>query len=359
MQTSTVWADVDGSAEMNYDLGPNLPLPKLSNLQEEEEQTIEPLDPAAKAFLSKIPNHGPPYKIMLVGLPLSLTKSDLVTFLSEHQIPNTKLDFTPSQGYCFMTFSSRNACASCVNLKNKRIQGKVLSMKLSGSAQQAELRKQNRSTATGMKGGDQRFKSLRQGDSMRNKPRRPNQKHNHPVGGSIRKARGKTKSRAHNVAPVHNGPRTNPWERSRRNDRQDEKVTIMSRTGSRPIQQANVSSNSRFSRNDDASSPRNNGVLPPRRDDNRGRSGDNRQGSDFRRDRDNRNFRATDFKRNEEGRAETSMSWRRGPTAARTETTRIYSQTSQPPKPKISKETPPESQRQNSNRNPFDLLDQD
>lgn len=353
MQTSTVWADVDGSAEMNYDLGPNLPLPKLASLQEEEDQTKETLDPASRAFLSKIPNHGPPYKIMLVGLPQSLTKSDLDSFLSEHQIPHTKLDFIPSQGYCFMTFSSRNACASCVNLKNQRIQGKLLSMKLTGSAQQAELRKQNRSTATGTK-GDLRFKGLRQGDSLRNKPRRLNQKHNAPVGGSIRKSRGK-KART----PVHQAPpKANPWG-SRRNDRSDEKVTIMSR-GKNSMHSNVSSSNSRFGRNDETSSPRRG-----RRDDVR-RTGDFRQGSDFRRNTDrsnndrsnnDRSFRATDFKRNEEGRADTAMSWRRGP-AARTET-RTYTRTSQPPKPsKNSKEAASHSQR-NNNRNPFDVLDED
>lgn len=282
---------------------------KINFLEEEEDELQSPKfktsDPATEKFFKSLPSNGP-WRIMVTRLPKSLTSEKLKTALTEEfNITSTKkIEYSPGSSFCYIHFNSKTDCLQMTGLFGKSLEGSAIQIKANNSEQQQELRRLNTQSASGSKNVS-KFSNLKQSRSRGQRVRE--QKHSHPVGGSIRKHNKGRGNQGRSNRPQNFKPqqKQNPWGKSNNSNTQHNQPQIMSRNN-KPIQRAQQPARqapNRFSQDN-----------VRRRQDEGPRNTSNRRDFGNFRDRED-NFRGGK-KQSSSNDAETSMNWRRGGTRA-------------------------------------------
>lgn len=184
------WADASGDVDFDAAVLPDLaPLEDMPDL----DFKATPSTPNEDRFLNKFPAKGP-YKVFITNLSSGTRKSDIISKLRADFDINCRVDCYSDQGYAVLTFHDRNEASKSKHLINQNFLGSRIRLLVTPREQQAFSRNSSRTTKAPAQ--QNRFRNLQDprparkitvGRGNRGARNAPIQKHNFPVGGSIRK----------------------------------------------------------------------------------------------------------------------------------------------------------------------------
>lgn len=267
--------------DANFDMaGQVQALPDFNIEDEEEDAVTSDVD----LFLAKMNS---PFKLMINNLPKNVTKPDLVNFVqNDLNITSAQINFSPGTPFCYIQFKNLESCAEAMDVDGQTFQGKRLQLKISPSDQGNVVRVFNtRTKNSGRPANKNRFSQLKQEPrrggmaSQQNRKRLipEAQKHNFPVGGTIRKNRKKNTTQKNSMQQKTSAWGSGGTERPRssqhsRNEPRRGDPTYGNDRSSGGRRGGDVRDNrrpQRFSRNDNNSGGRDNfSQNDNRRDDN-------------------------------------------------------------------------------------------
>lgn len=312
------WADASGDVDFDAAVLPDLAdMPDLAGMPNLATNDT----PNEDRFLKKFPATGP-YKVFITNLSNGTRKSDIISKLRADFDINCRVDCYSDQGYAVLTFHDRNEASKSKHLINQNFLGSRIRLLVTTREQQTFSRNSSRTTKAPVQ--QNRFRNLQDprparkitvGRGNRGARNAPRQKHNFPVGGSIRKTlpgiiteRAPAKNAWGQQTPVTQSqpPRTNKRDfrsdfSARTSDRNDRDRRDPSR-GDRDFQRGQGSDRRRdgFGR----------GGFTRQSSDRDQRRGDRRDDREDNRENKNESDRGRRGEEDDNGRADGAMNWR-------------------------------------------------